>query len=977
LNQAIAQDSPVSPTASLQLIELDRDYRIELAACEPQITDPVSMQIDERGRMWVVEMRDYPVEDETPKSRVVRLEDRDADGFYESSHVFADKLRFATGIQPWEDGALVTVHGQLLMLRDTDGDGSADKREVWLDGFSTGNPQLRANHPMFGPDGWLYIASGLRGGKVESHLPFATTARSALDITGSDMRINLWTGEMEAIAGPSQFGLSFDRLGNRYVVSNRQPCMQIVSDRDSIGRSPLAGLASPTVEVSPGDAASKVFPLVKAWTTSNLHAGQFTAACGMLVTHSQHFPDNAWGHVLTCEPTGGLVQMRSFAHVDGRGKVLGAHSSPEWLASRDPWFRPVDTYEGPGGAIFVVDMYRAVIEHPEWVPAELKKRPDERFGDAHGRIYRITRNNTAPPSHEDRVLTGSLSDSPHDRAEVSRWLGHQNAWNRNIAIKTIVQATYRSGKQDWIETLRTFVPKQIVQGKATSNASLLLASLGGLHGATIESLLQSGDAEWRTIAWRSLLLPHQDWKGQWTTRAFKDFINPDITNEELRDIAWFFASQDQGDSQTRLSPEIIDPIAIQLLKHANDPHVWMATAAALRAQLPTLVMSVTSERVAESAITIDAQGMNALSKLTAKAALQMDSSEISDTIQRCAIACQNQAPTSVHRCVWAVLDGMVKSKQANSSDLAKVETLVHIAIGSTDSPVQFTAIGMLGALTSPSSQKLAFTLLEHEEPKIRKLAVAACSNHDTPEFTDWLLARFPTALPDIRQDLFIALRSKPGRLQRLIEQLETGAISMKAFDASQIQNLKGVKEESLTPRLAKLLTASINQNRQRVIDDYKRQMESITVNPANHRGKVVFEKNCAACHRLDQLGTSVGPDISDSRTQSFDNLLISILDPNRTIDANYFRFLARTEDGKIVEGVLKDANSQTVTLQNQNGAFVLQRSEIEELKSSGTSLMPEGIEVQIPVQDMADLLWYIKNWRYAAENVPANAQLPR
>ncbi len=120
----------------------------------------------------------------------------------------------------------------------------------------------------------------------------------------------------------------------------------------------------------------------------------------------------------------------------------------------------------------------------------------------------------------------------------------------------------------------------------------------------------------------------------------------------------------------------------------------------------------------------------------------------------------------------------------------------------------------------------------------------------------------------------------------------------------------------------------------------------------------------------------VGPDISDSRVHTFEKLLISILDPNRSIDANYFRYLARTEDGTVVEGLMKDSNTQTITLLSQNGTTTtLNRSEIEELKSSGTSLMPEGVESQISAREMADLLWYVKNWRYVADKVPANATL--
>jgi putative heme-binding domain-containing protein len=153
-------------------------------------------------------------------------------------------------------------------------------------------------------------------------------------------------------------------------------------------------------------------------------------------------------------------------------------------------------------------------------------------------------------------------------------------------------------------------------------------------------------------------------------------------------------------------------------------------------------------------------------------------------------------------------------------------------------------------------------------------------------------------------------------------------------------------------------------------------MKAIETRGDGIRGRAVFEKNCAVCHRMDGVGTAVGPDISDSREQSFDKLLVSILDPNRSIDANYFRYLARMDDGTVVDGLLKDSNSQTITIQQQNGLLTtIARESIEELKSSGTSLMPEGIETQISVQDIAELLWYIKNWRYISENIPANAAL--
>ena len=147
--------SPVSAQESLSLLKLaDPALKVELAAAEPQVCDPVAIAFDEYGRMWVVEMGDYPngpKPGEPPLSRVRLLEDRDGDGYFETAHNFRDHLLFATGIQPWRGGVIVTLSGRVVWMKDTDGDGKADVEETWFTGFSEQNPQLRANHPTFAP----------------------------------------------------------------------------------------------------------------------------------------------------------------------------------------------------------------------------------------------------------------------------------------------------------------------------------------------------------------------------------------------------------------------------------------------------------------------------------------------------------------------------------------------------------------------------------------------------------------------------------------------------------------------------------------------------------------------------------------------------------------------------------------------------------------------------------------------------------
>lgn len=137
------------------------------------------------------------------------------------------------------------------------------------------------------------------------------------------------------------------------------------------------------------------------------------------------------------------------------------------------------------------------------------------------------------------------------------------------------------------------------------------------------------------------------------------------------------------------------------------------------------------------------------------------------------------------------------------------------------------------------------------------------------------------------------------------------------------------------------------------------------------RGKQLFTQHCASCHRVDGVGTAVGPDISDSRTQLPMQLLVSILDPNRAIDNNYFRITVRMADGTIHDGIVVEESSQHLTLRNQSSpSIVLSKSDIDSVKSSGLSLMPEGIESQIDEASMVDLIGYIKNWRYVGGEAP-------
>jgi hypothetical protein len=211
------------------------------------------------------------------------------------------------------------------------------------------------------------------------------------------------------------------------------------------------GVTVPAVvhDVAAHGEASRIFPISQAWTTSNLHAGQFTAACGVYICRGDLLPEVYRGNVFTCDPTGNLIHREIMQPEGPTFNSKPPYDDKDFLTSPDEWFRPVNMELGPDGALYVVDMYRCVIEHPDWVPDELKHRPDERFGDDRGRIWRIV-----PKDRESGAGSRESGDTnptrerglPRSKAaseDLIKLLEHPNAWQRETAQRLLVEREWR------------------------------------------------------------------------------------------------------------------------------------------------------------------------------------------------------------------------------------------------------------------------------------------------------------------------------------------------------------------------------------------------------------------------------------------------------------------------------------------------------------------------------------------------------
>ncbi|GIX03138.1 MAG: hypothetical protein KatS3mg113_0144 [Planctomycetaceae bacterium] len=962
-NDAASVTSPLSPQEAQRVFRLDPQLTIELVACEPQVIDPVAISFGDRGELWVAEMSDYPhgpAAGEPPRSRLVKLTDSDGDGCYETREVFADGLLFCTGVLPYRDGVLVTVAGELLWLAYRPGQTHANHRETWFQGFAQENSQLRANHPTYGPDGWIYVANGLRGGKVQAVKSGWPDRHTVLNLQGNDFAFHPESGAFRLAVGHSQFGLCFDRAGRRYVCSNRHPCQVVMLEHRHLAGQPHFAPTSVVHDVCAPGEQSRLFPLSSAWTTSTLHAHQFTAACGVLIWAGEDWPSGFQHNAFTCDPTGNLVHREVLSWHGCTLTGTSPYRQQEFLASPDTWFRPVNLAHGPDGSLYVVDMYRAVIEHPDFMPSELKQRPDLWWGNDRGRIWRIRpRTATSRPA--------ALVPTTHDPHAMVAHLQHPYVWHRELALRKLVE------NGPWSEGVSAV--RSLLQQPFPCNVTAMNL-LGQWQQLTSEDTQRALET-WSTVDELEVALR---WSESWisTHAGLQRCVEHLLRHAHPRVRYQALLALTQSDHSFAESPELL-----YTLRRVGDD-TWLRTALllALKRDAGKLLACALEEDSREGTLTVSGETAAALLALAVR---QNNSARLLPALQHwqerwSAQRLNSEQLWSLHQFHWGLLQGWGQAAGKTTATTAEQKTLAKLL---QDLSQTALTAALDQQLTLPIRLSAIKTLrwlpISHTRPLLRKivntetqteLLIAACevlATQSGTELVDELLARFPQHVPAVRRAILDVLLSDPQRSELLLAALEQRRLQPAELDPPRAQRLQRHRDPAVQRR-ARDLFAAEQAARQTVIDSYAAAAKHLG-DP--WRGKALFQKHCSQCHRIADVGVQVGPDIGDTRDKTPLYLLTAILDPNRVVDSNYFGYAVVTRDGRLLSGLLTAETPTSITLRQPEGKTeTLLRSEIEELRATGQSLMPVGLEQNISVAEMADLISFLKNWRYMEGNVP-------
>jgi putative membrane-bound dehydrogenase-like protein len=964
--------------ATQQTYQLHPALDISLFAAEPDILDPVAMAFDEDGRVYVAEMRDYPVgigPNHRPGGTIRLLEDRDGDGKIDRATVFAEELRFPTSVAPWKGGLLVTAPPEIIYLKDTNGDGKADVREVVLRGFTLGVTDSNVNGLRWGLDNRVHGLNGGNGGDITS----TRKPRSPVPIRNLDFSFDPETGDFTTTYQTSGgFGLVFDPWGRSFVTYNIDHIQHRVLPVRYLDRFPGFPPVSVTVSISDHGEMARIYPISIPETRVNHpeQSGHFSSAGGMGFIGGADYTGDLAGSVLVCDVVGNLVH-RDVLVENGPSfmakRSLGEATS-EFFASRDNAFRPVGVEPGPDGALYLIDMQRDVIEHPDYIPQRVKDKLDLRAGENRGRIYRITPK-TGLPFRQPQLSSASAE-------ELINALANPNGWWRSTAQRLLVE------RQD-----KTSVPllKKMARNRAEPLGRLhALWTLQGVHALDEASVLEGLADPHPGVRENSLVLAEYLLPGSETLRKRILGLAADAAIRVRFQTALTLGNLTGPEANAAL---------LQILLRDQE-YRWsrLAVLSSLRAGADQVFGSVLADPDFRANVTparIDLTGE--LAELIGARARVDDVKAISTVLNR---LLEDRADDRYRLAVLAGLqNGLIRSGVSVRPDSGVISALTKISteaspgllaaawklartldLPENDSQRQALAEAIKTACdtTRSEAERLAairllglgkydavagalFSLLEGAQPSaIQSAALEVLQPFSEPEVARSLVEHWRTLTPTMRPSVVNLLLDRRPFHEFLVAAIETEKIKVGELNLDLEQRRRLLRESSaeISARAAKFFGDEEYSNRKQIVEDW---LKKLPASGDPRHGREVFEKICAQCHAAGGLGQSVGPNLSDVAHRSVEDLLSNILDPNMAINPSYIAFNVELSSGELETGVLQAESADAITLlQAQGKKIVVPRNKLKRLESSGISLMPEGLEATLMPADLRDLIAFLQ-----------------
>ena len=955
-------------------------FKMELIASEPLISDPVDMEIDEYGRMYVVEMHGYPL-DKSGSGKIIQLSDTDGDGVMDKRTVFREGLVLPTGILRWKKGFLITDAPALLYLEDTDNDGVANILDTVLKGFALTNPQHNVNSPVYGIDNWIYLAHqgsvstreykdefGDEGSRIVFHAD-TNAARLPQNGGGRTIRVRPDQKLLEMTASDCQFGHTFDAWGHRFSCNNSNQGYHEVIAARYFQRNPNIVISESIHNMSDHLNAAEVFP-----STINpdrqllTDVGVMTSACGVTAYLGDAFPAPYNENItFIAEPVSNLVHVDVLRDSGASFTASRLLQSKEFISSTDAWARPVNLYVGPDGALYMLDYYRKVIESPEWMSEEAIAAGGLYDGSEKGRIFRIT----PTPAGKAEWMNGlKLGDASVE--ELVNTLAHKNYWWRINAQRLLVDRNDDAA----VEYLNKMARSGTQYGRL--HALWALQAMNRLNEEHLLSALKDSSAGIRENAIQLSEVHLQEMPSlQNALLEMVDDPQPKVRFQLLLTLGFINNNRASAAMQRLLFNDI------------NDKWVQLAALTAAASQTASLLNEVLNRYDDKQ----PAFG-SMLKRLSAMAAASGDDKQIRNLISRAVTSGNEKRNTFILRGLTNAFNTGDNSSlttndqkavaslffNTNNNELRTSALELLISNGITDSTlltgslkkavslvhdtaahfrkrsdaIKFLALGNPGDYI-PLLKRL---ISPREETVIQLAALSVLRKVNNSSVHEFLIAQWNLLTPDVRDDAIAVLMRDSVGIRYLISALEKNAINTKEVSFPRSVQLMQNDNDDLRNR-ARVLFTKNERDRQKVNQRYQ---EALTLQGDSTRGKQVYVQNCAICHQVrGKSGVAIGPDLGTIHNWKKEDILANVLNPNLSIASGFDMWEVQLTNGESLQGIIAIETPSAITLRN-NGQpdRTISRKEIETLKSLTTSAMPAGFENTINLQQMADLISFLR-----------------
>jgi len=952
------QDRPPNPARSpgeaAKSMTVPSGFSVEVVASEPDLLNPVAMTFDERGRIWVTESFEYPRSSPGPgRDRIKVLEDTDSDGVMDKFTVFAEGLNIPSGIAVGGGGVWVANAPDILFLQDTDGDGRADRSEVVVTGFGRDDTHELPNSLTWGPDGWLYGLNGVFNRSVVKH------RGKTFDFTCALFRIHPRTREFELFAeGTSNsWGVAWNEQGEAFLSACVIDHLWHLTETGYYHRQ--GGPYPPYT-----------------WKIESIvdYKHQKAAYCGNHYFDSDAYPAEYRDRLYMGNIHGGCI------NVDGLGRNGSTYRGikyPDFLTANDAWFMPVAQKTGPDGCLYILDWYDRYHCYQD------ARRDPEGIDRLKGRLYRVRYKDT--PRVHGFDLAKETDDGLIERLH-----------SPNIFFRDLAQRLLRERNDPRTRAkLQALVLRDAAPHKARMHALWALVGADRLDPPFHLALLRHDDPALRA----------------WGVRAAG---NMHTVGREVREAVVGLVRDKSPDVSLQVAIaskkiEGVDPIPV-LLDAASScgedpviPHiVWQNLHPILddRRAAEAVVVRVTSEPVDRS---------EALTRLVPRIVERLLGAKsppfdlVAGLVLHLAESSHKGGfvAESAHRAI-EIVTAKLESGEMNAQGVdglrARLSGWVRsVTTGPAGHPFFADAALIACAWKDPDAIPAARLLFSDpsmaDRDRLRALnalitagdrtilgqvetivvgtlggpiafrgqVIAGLGRLDERKVADLLIARYAQLEPELRPRVVELLSQRPGWSLAMLRAVESGTISKDSINLNQVRKLLSSKDEAVAVRAKSIwgvVREGRNPQREQVIGRMREFLR--TSHGDAGAGAVVFKNVCGQCHKIYGEGQEVGPEITSNGRGSFEQLLSNVFDPSLVIGEAFQATSVSTADGRVLTGLQVENSAQRVVLKTQGGKLeTIARENIDELKVSPMSLMPEDLEKQIKPQELADLFAFL------------------